>query len=297
MQTKIKKTKKRKIRKSKKIKKTKSKSNKIYKNPAVNLTPHIIYQSPLTQTMAPIESKENFNKIISLQNDVDNNKIQLLNRLDDEKRYFESMGQYVLNEIKQLENKPLNIKDLEVKPKRTYTKKVKPDENEVKPPKPLTKKAQNEILATIKREAKAKAKKEKEDLKIKEQAFKSLIENVKQRKKEKPQEAFKKYFDENDAIFKNSLRKGSDIEDNIRKESDRQVQSYEVHKAIKEREAKNKSDRLANAAKDKKTRENFKNDVAYPEYEEKKLFNHENLRTLSTPSKRDTLLSPVSNEK
>ena len=35
--------------------------------------------------MAPIESKENFNKIISLQNDIDKNKTQLLNRLDDEK--------------------------------------------------------------------------------------------------------------------------------------------------------------------------------------------------------------------
>ncbi len=48
MQTeKLKKTKKRKIRKSKKHKKTKSK-NKIYKNPAINLTPQVIYQLPLT---------------------------------------------------------------------------------------------------------------------------------------------------------------------------------------------------------------------------------------------------------
>ncbi len=94
-------------------------------------------------------------------------------------------------------------------------------------------------------------------MKIKEQAFKSLIENVKLRKKERPkEEAFKKYFDENDAISKNSLKKGSDIEDEIRKESDRQIKIYEVHSSIREREAKNKSDRLANAAKDKKTREN-----------------------------------------
>ena len=266
MQTeKIKKTKKRKIRKSKKIKKTKSKSNKIYRNPKVNLTPQVIYQSPLTQTIAPIESKENFNKIISLQNDIDKNKIQLLNRLDDEKKYFESMGQYVLNEIKQLENKPLNIKDLETKTKRSYIKKVVIPESSSSTPKPLSKTAIAKEEARIKREAKARAKQEEIN---------------------KPHVS----FDES-------------MKENARDE----IASYELHKAMKERNAKDKKIRLA---KDKQTRENVKNNVQYPEYdydEDGKMFfnnnnnvfynpNHHPI-TLSSSTEKEIVLTPVNTKR
>ena len=261
MTEKIKKTKKRKIRKSKKIKKTKSKSNKIYKNPAVNLTPQIIYQSPLTQTMAPIESKENFNKIISLQNDIDKNKIQLLNRLDDEKKYFDSMGAYVLNEIKQLENKPLLIKDLETKTKRSYIKKVLIPETNLTP-KPLSKTAQAREEARIKREAKAKLKKEREE------------------EINKPHVS----FDES-------------MKENVRDE----IASYELHKAMKERNSKDKTARLA---KDKHTRENIKNNVEYPEYdynEDGTMFfnnnpNH-NPITLASSSEKEIVLTPANTKR